>query len=166
MRYAISGNRNLLWILLWKLSPNFVVSSTLNTALVSCVWAVGRLVRWGEVTKGRAVLYEVGLTPWQAVAVQWWCGLSTAGSHRLDTQWTHCVLAANTTLLLLTATRDTWLHVATRGHTCQLWTHVVLRSCYCRDLWQGLGLGNELNNACIRNTFKSFKWAVIFNCLY
>ena len=162
MRCAISGNRNLLWILLWKLSPNFVVSSTLNTALVSCVWAVGRLVRWGWGYK------RPGCTVWG-----WLDTLASSGSavvvrpqysreppprHAVDT------LCPSSQHHAATAHLHTW-HVTTRGHT-RPHLPVVNTCCYCRDLWQGLGLGNELNNACIRNTFKSFKWAVIFNCLY
>ena len=66
--------------------PNFVDSSTLTTlhlCLVSGQW--GGWCGEVEVTKGRAVLYEVGLTPWQAVAVQWWSGAASvqAAAHRL-----------------------------------------------------------------------------------
>ena len=161
MRCLISNNRDLLWILLWKLSKFRWQLYSHNTALVSCVWAVGRLVWWGWGYK------RPGCTVWgwldtlasSGSAVVERCGLSTGSRPPPRHQWTHCVLAANTTLLLLTAARDTWLHVATRGHTWTLWTHGVRSVLLQRSV---TSLGNELNNACIGDIFKSFKCEVIF----
>ena len=117
MQYAISDNRDLLWISLWKLYPNLVDSSTLNT---DCTYVL--CLGSGEAGVVRLRLQKAGLycmrLAWHP-GKQWQCsGGAVRPQYRLPPTASPSVdtLCPSSQHHAAAARRRTW-HVTTRGDT-------------------------------------------------